>query len=547
MGEIKKANKSRSDKFRRTNQAKKSLASTKRYYNQGYGDAGASTKRRAIKGFDAFSGSPARDIDENNLTLRQRSRMLYMSAPLATSAIRTNRTNVIGVGLHPQSKIDAEALGMTDEQARQWQDKAEREFAIWASNKANCDATGMNNFYGMQQLALTSWLMSGDCFALIKRKKATQLNPYGLRLHLIEADRVATPSSAVPSPGVNYTTAVLENKHWCYDGVEVDADGAVVAYHVRNTYPQEYTGQITDFVRIPAYGTKTGLPNILHVMDSERPEQYRGVSILAQVIEQILQVKRYTDSELMAAVVESFFTAFIKVEGDTSDFPFDELTPEGEIDEPYDDTEYEMGPGQINVLKPGEDVTFGDPKRPTSGFSAFAQSLATQIGAALEIPAGLLLKQFTASYSASRAELLEAWKAFRMRRTWFVDDFCQPVWELWLSEAVALGRIDAPGFFTDPLRHAAYLNCEWIGTPEGQLDPVKEISAQILAIEHGLTTHEAAAMQLNSSSWDANIKRLEYENERLAQAQSSLATENSVSHPTVQTSSQTDDGGDNDT
>ena len=100
--------------------------------NKGYGDAGASWHKRATKGFRAFSGSPKEDIDAHNWTLRQRARMLYMAAPIATSAIRTNRTNVIGIGLQLKSRIDREALGMTQEAADAWQAQAEREFSLWA-------------------------------------------------------------------------------------------------------------------------------------------------------------------------------------------------------------------------------------------------------------------------------------------------------------------------------------------------------------------------------------------------------------------------------
>ena len=50
---------------------------------------------------------------------------------------------------------------------------------------------------------------------------------------------------------------------------------------------------------------------MLHVIDTERPDQYRGVSYLAQVIEPLLQLRRYTESELMAAVVESFYTCLL--------------------------------------------------------------------------------------------------------------------------------------------------------------------------------------------------------------------------------------------
>ena len=51
----------------------------------GYSEAGASIVRRALKGFKAFSSHPYMDIDFNNKTMRQRGRMLYMSAPVATS------------------------------------------------------------------------------------------------------------------------------------------------------------------------------------------------------------------------------------------------------------------------------------------------------------------------------------------------------------------------------------------------------------------------------------------------------------------------------
>ena len=58
----------------------------------GYSEAGASYKRRALRAFFPNSNSPSSDIHDNADILRQRSRMLYMSAPVATSAINTNRT-----------------------------------------------------------------------------------------------------------------------------------------------------------------------------------------------------------------------------------------------------------------------------------------------------------------------------------------------------------------------------------------------------------------------------------------------------------------------
>lgn len=100
--------------------------------NYGYGDAGASWKKRALKSFLANSSSSHEDIDWNNYTLRQRARMLYMAAPLATSAIKTNRTNVIGCGLRLKAKPNAELLGITQEQADAWEARTEAEFDLWA-------------------------------------------------------------------------------------------------------------------------------------------------------------------------------------------------------------------------------------------------------------------------------------------------------------------------------------------------------------------------------------------------------------------------------
>ena len=498
------------------------VAAPARPKNKGYGEAGASYTKKARKGFLASSGSPHEDIDANNRTLRQRARMLYMAAPIATSAIKTNRTNVIGCGLQLKSRVNRERLGLTAEQAKVWQRKTEEEFELWAANKMNCDAIGINNFYTAQQLVFSSELLSGDCFVLLGHEEPTPLNPYGLRFHIIEADRISTPMANIAGATYfgNLTQGQTEGGNPIYDGVETDKNGKIVAYYVRNTYPFEQTTKETKWERVLAYGEKTGLPNVLHIMQAERPEQYRGVTYLAQVIEPLLQARRYTDSELMAAVVESFFTAFIKTEADTSSMPFNEVS-DGEGGEPpegisTDENEYEMGPGQVNVLKPGEDVVFGDPKRPAGGFDAFMQSISKQVGAALEIPADLLLKAFNASYSASRAALLEAWKMFKMYREWFIDDFCRPLYEVWLSEAIARGRIFAPGFFLDPAIRAAWLGSEWIGPSQGQLDPVKEIQAEELACKNGFSTREQSTVRINGGSYEANVEQLADENAQLA-------------------------------
>lgn len=491
------------------------------YYGKGYGEAGASGKKKALKGFTAQSGSVNEDIIYNLSTLRRRSRMLYMAAPIATSAIKTTRTNVVGVGLTPASRIDLNVIKMTPEQAEKWQKRTQREFALWAEDARHCDARGINDFYDLQGIALLGALMNGDSFALIKRAKRNEFRPYSLRLDLLEADLISTPNK-FRTAGLNTDGENKENNNKIYDGVEIDSTGLVVAYHICNKYPNE-SGRYreeTKWVRVPVEGEKTFSKNILHVMDTERAGQYRGVPLISQIIEPLLQMRRYTESELMAALVNSFFTAFVTTEKDTNVLDSD-LTAEEDTE--LVEGDLAMGPGIINQLNPGENITFGDPKHPNSGFEKFIVALCQQCGAALEIPHEVLMKAFTSSYSASRAALIEAWKVFRMRRKWFVADFCNPVWELFMDEAVALGRIYAPGYFTNPILRKAYLGARWTGPTQGQLDPVKEVTAEILKNQNGYATHEESTITLNGSDFDENINQLARESEKIANVKTNLS------------------------
>ncbi len=488
------------------------------YKNSGYSESGASHGKRSMKGWIADSRSPVEDIDMNLFSLRQRSRSLYMGAPLATSAIKSYLTNVVGSGLKCHPKIDYEFLGLSRDEAKEWEKHTMREFALWADEK-HCDATKVNNFHEMQGLALTSWLLNGDSFALVDSEPPTPFMPYSLRIHLIESDRVTNPNTTAFSGLTGQVWFNTENGNRVYNGVELDDNGGIIAYHVCNFYPNSFipTMQLRKWTRISAFAKNTGMANILHIMQSERPEQYRGVPLLAPVIESLKQLTRYIDAELVASVINGFFTAFIKSSLPTGEMLFDEAQdPAEKVDNT--DFGYELGPGTINRLMPGESVDIADPKRPSQNFDAFVSSMAKYIGAAIEVPYELIMKSFDASYSASRAALLEAWKSFRMRRTWLARGFCQPIYELWLSEAVARERINAPGFFDDPIIRKAWTKAEWNGPSPGQLDPLKEVLASQKKVDVGFSTHERETIELNGGDWDSNMESIIRENELLKEA-----------------------------
>ena len=51
-----------------------------------------------------------------------------------------------------------------------------------------------------------------------------------------------------------------------------------------------------------------------------------------------------------------------------------------------------MGPGQVNIMAPGEDVEFANPTHPNGSFDKFAAAISAQVGAALEGAASRLVR-----------------------------------------------------------------------------------------------------------------------------------------------------------
>jgi capsid protein len=169
-------------------------------------------------------------------------------------------------------------------------------------------------------------------------------------------------------------------------------------------------------------------------------------------------------------------------------------------------------------LRPGEDIEVADPKRPNSSFDPFFLAITRQIGIALGIPYEVLIKHFTASYSAARAALLDAWKHFITWREWLIGTFYQPVYEVFLYEAISSGRLSAPGYFADPLVRMAYSGALWIGPSPGQINPTDEVNAAEKRIDLCLSTRAAETAALTGGDFETNMRQIRKEKEALEKA-----------------------------
>jgi len=468
------------------------------FFSGGGYEGGSSTRRET----NTWTPLPS-DADSASLydlsALRSRSRDAERNQPIATGAIGTTCMNVVGNGLKLQSMIDAEFLGLTDQQAAAWQRNTERRWSLWADSK-DSDLERTRSFAASLDAILFQRLVNGESFVLLPIVPLKGLsNP--LRLQLVEADRVGNPDLQV-----DRSTLVA--------GVEKDQHGAPVAYHILRGHPGNirYLDQTRyQWDRYTAFNPRTGLRNVIHYYRSRRGET-RGVPMLAPVLEPLRMLTRYTQAELMAAVVSAMFTVFVKTPtgqgaGNLMPAPGARPVVTQAQDASAGKPDLQLGNGLILDLLPGEDVTFADPNRPNSGFDPFFLAMVRQIGIAIGIPYEVLIKHYTASYSAARAALLDAWAFFQTMRADLVDNVCSIVYSVWMAQEVAQGTIAAPGFFASPMVRAAWLGGQWNGPSMKQINPKDEVEAARIRVEQGFTTRAEETAQMNGGDWETKHRQ----------------------------------------
>ncbi|MDZ4282811.1 MAG: phage portal protein [Hydrogenophaga sp.] len=430
---------------------------------------------------------------------RGASRDLARTSPIAVGAINTNIDRVVGTGLALSAQPALKVLGWTPEQALEWKAHVHNEFSLWADS-TECDIEQTLNFYQQQALVLRAVLESGDCFTILPDGKPTATQPYALRIQVLEADRIGNPAGQVD-------TASMAG------GVRLGEGGAPEAFHVYDQHPGGYlpgSGGMYAGRWVDRVGS-SGRRRVLHHFRKLRPGLPRGLPYLAPIIDCIKQISRYTEAEIMAAVITAYLTVFIETPSGNAAPVFDGTTagagaPGNEIG---------LGQGAVVGLAPGEKATSVNPGRPNPNFGPFIESVITQIGMALSLPRELLIKQFNSSYSASKAALLDAWVYFRSVRTWLALSFCQPIFETWLTEAVARGRVPAVGFFADPLLRWAYTRAAWPGDSIGSINPKDEVAAYSAAIDARLMSRERAEWELWGSDWNDTYAQKYSEHQRL--------------------------------
>lgn len=447
-----------------------------------------------MRGFTPVAQSPDDEQRWDRDTLLARATDLERNDPLAGGAVAEMVTSVVGTGLGLHPEPAQKLLGWSQDRAVEWSECVKERFQLWAGNPTECDITRKRNFYQGQDMAYRTMCSRGDSFVLLPKKRHPG-GAWATKFQLIEGDRCMNPQG-------QQDTDLLSQ------GVMMDPFGVVIRYYFARKHPAGWVAlKIEDIVPVEAWDND-GRRQVLHLFRENRLGLRRGYPLLAYIIAPLKQMSRLSESELAASVVSSFFAVVIKKTGSGAG-PLGGLVTKDSKGKSFTT----LGPAMVADLNPGEEVQNVAPTRPNGAFDPFWRSLVGQVAMRIQIPPQVLLEEYNGSYTAARGALLQFWKFVTTEReNLLAPNFCQPLYEVWLAEEVAAGRIVAPGFFRDPILRSAYCSAKWIGDNPPILDPLKEVMAAQEQIDYGLTTHAEQTARLNGGDFESNMQRLPREN-----------------------------------
>lgn len=400
--------------------------------------------------------------------MQQRSEDIIANDGHAASIRDTFVTNGVGTGLTPQSKLDHEALGIAEADARAIEKAQERAFRLWMRE---AHIGRRMHFADCQQLTVGNTVTYGDSVwigrMLKEEDRIRKGRKFSFALQDVHPIRMKTPPEFTLDLNVR-------------DGIYLDEDGEPLGYFFGNT---DCLGQLADYQYVQARQAHRQI--VFHSFRVREPEQVRGIPLLAPVLKLFRDKYDFLDYEVVAQIITASFPIAIESEN-PKDY--------GAGNTQSAEKRWFRGvrPGQVMYTNPGERVNPIQSNRPGSNFDSFFKLILRTICAVSGLPYTQVLKDFSdTNYSSARAALQEAWKLYQDYRAWLVRQFCQPVREHVLEEAYLRGLWSlpkgAPDFYG---AMDLYLNCRWTPPPRGYVDPYKEILAQLKALEGGLSDYD---------------------------------------------------------
>ncbi len=450
-------------------------------------------------------------IDHRKLLLN--SRKAVWDSVQAKSLVDRFAETVVDRGLKLEAAPKNEILGITPEEAEKWGRNVSERFDLWAKEK-KCHRAGLFNFYQAQLMYEKFQQRDNDIFTrFFYSAKKTLLNP--LQFEFIDPLQIR---------GYAYTSTAYQFNY--EDGIVRNSDNSEKAYKVWIQKPGTY--EFTD-VEIPAKGKKSGKTMMLHGFQPEYAQQGRGYSRLGHALQEFQNITDFSLSTIKKAINQSSFVFAIENQqqdpsaGTIENLMTDRGAGPPKVQPVVENESAVIDDGERFTYRKIPELTFTDPgsagmiglqqgdsfkaieTRSTGDtYEKFLNTYVSYISASHGMPIEVLLMKFNANYSASRAALVTFWRIAQIWRDEMAADWLNPIYESWLSEEIAAGKIKAPGW-SDPVLRAAWKNNAWIGAPMPNIDPLREAKANKENLDMSATTQNRIARGLNGSSAKDNI------------------------------------------
>lgn len=373
--------------------------------------------------------------------MRDRSRDLVRNNPHAARIVQAITAHTIGTGI----------IGEIQDN-----EKLEQLWQAWAES-TDCDADGRHDFYGLQRLVMRCVVESGECLIrkvpakIIRTDKGVSIP---LKLKVLEPDYLDDGKHGV-----------LKTGGLIVRGIEFDANGVLVAYHLFNAHSGNAFGLKLKSTRVPAI-------DIIHVFRVDRTGQARGTPWLSTVMVKLRELDIFQDAQLKRQQLSNLFAGFL----------YDEHPQEAgeEISEEIPD----LSPGTIFALKTGRRIEFSEPPAATSGdfVRETLRDIATGSGITYEELTGDMSQVNFSSARMSRSSMflnVEQWQWQMM-----IPTFCESVGKAFLNAAT--------------LASANTNNAKFTWTPPAKTltDPTREIPAMAKAVRAGFKSYPEAMREL---------------------------------------------------
>lgn len=423
--------------------------------------AGAGMGRRA-KGWVSAGGGPC-SVTFSLGTLRSRVRDLERNDPWISHLATVFASNLVSTGIPPLCM--SPDLDFAAEATELWNDW------VWEA-----DAEGRTSFYGMQSIAALSMFVSGE--ALMREINIDDDDlMLPLQYQMLEGDYLDH----------TYNTMLAGGASRIIQGVEFERYKRA-AYHLFRDHPADSligTGSM-ERIRVPA-------DEVLHMFEQRRPGQVRGVPKMSSALLRAMDLAEYEDAELAKKKLCAMIIGFIKKNAPEDGNAAVEAITGAKRNAEGDAFEGELQSGTMQILEPGEDVTFNTTPATDGQYAEYMKTQFRAYAAAGDATYEQTTGDLTGvNFSSIRAGLNEVQRNYqRIQEHIIIPQLCRPVWKRFLQAAIISGQLKPPKDYLENKR--AHNRVDFIPPGWPYVNPVQEEEANNMAIRNGTDTRARVA------------------------------------------------------